>query len=826
MFDYWRWSAPEKLEETARVMRPFFAQAIETHRELMTVAGAERYFRQTGWLELYARPESLAAQDRRLALSREYGIDNVKLTQAETLELEPHLKGSFAGTIWCKGADTVSSPGGVTKAYAEAFTKAGGRFAIGDAMTLEKVKGGYRVQTADGPVTARQVVVALGIWSKALVAKYGYSVPLSAKRGYHRHYKAAGNAFLNRQVCDEDVGYVLCPMEQGIRLTTGVEIALPDAPSTPVQVDRALPLGARPVRSRRAGGGGALDGPAAGDAGFAAGDRAGAAPRGHVVRLRPRPLGLHPGAGHRQGTGDRHAGRAAAAGSWVDTSRSPSRMSFRKHGPPSPPASPCCWSSPGRPSCWSSPTALGQGWRHGLPMAVGVALGDFTAMTLSMLGIGALLAASATVFTVLKWIGAAYLVYLGIKLFRAGGALNAEPRTDAASAAKMTAHAWLVTALNPKSITFFVAFLPQFIDRDADFWTQMAIFEATFLALAFANAFGYALVAARARKALVRQPARHPHLQPRRRHAAGRRRHRRQRLCEPCRSRPQRPCRPSPSCAITARWVAWPLSSAASVTTRAMVVFSGPGALQLQCMGVGRPGGGQAAAAELRADLVGRRPEVARGADGGAADRIDDDDGADTVTGGRDRRGRADAALEVGRGRAGAAADTAEGDGTRRRRGGCLIAEVAIGREAAPGLVAAGEQVEDDGAGNDRHPHGADGETAAVFREPGADPAAGVEPEGRAAGEDHGVDGLHGLVGAQELGVAAARRAAAHIDGADGRLIEDDRGRAGGAGEVGGVADPEAWNVGDVVVGLCAHHGGSRLCDWRKSTLPLGAGHI
>lgn len=143
--------------------------------------------------------------------------------------------------------------------------------------------------------------------------------------------------------------------------------------------------------------------------------------------------------------------------------------------------------------------ALGQGWRTALPMAVGVALGDFTAMTLSMLGIGALLAASATVFTIVKWIGAAYLIYLGIKLFRAGGALDAKPRTDAASAAKMMAHAWIVTALNPKSITFFVAFLPQFLDRNGDFWTQMLIFELTFLTLAFANAFGYALVAARAR---------------------------------------------------------------------------------------------------------------------------------------------------------------------------------------------------------------------------------------------------------------------------------------------------------------------------------------
>ena len=149
--------------------------------------------------------------------------------------------------------------------------------------------------------------------------------------------------------------------------------------------------------------------------------------------------------------------------------------------------------------------ALGQGWRTALPMAIGVALGDFTAMTLSMLGIGALLAASATVFTILKWIGAAYLVYLGIKLFRAGGALQAEPRRTAASPLRMMAHAWLVTALNPKSITFFVAFLPQFIDRHADFRTQMAIFEATFLTLAFINALGYALVASRARE-LVRNP--------------------------------------------------------------------------------------------------------------------------------------------------------------------------------------------------------------------------------------------------------------------------------------------------------------------------------
>jgi threonine/homoserine/homoserine lactone efflux protein len=121
-------------------------------------------------------------------------------------------------------------------------------------------------------------------------------------------------------------------------------------------------------------------------------------------------------------------------------------------------------------------------------------------MTLSMLGLGALLTASSLLFTILKWVGAAYLIWLGIQLWRAGGALNAAPRTDRDPGLRMLAHAWLVTALNPKSLTFFVAFLPQFIDPHADFWSQMLIFETTFVVLAFANAIGYGLIASRARR--------------------------------------------------------------------------------------------------------------------------------------------------------------------------------------------------------------------------------------------------------------------------------------------------------------------------------------
>ncbi|MBN3854394.1 LysE family translocator [Paraburkholderia sp. Ac-20340] len=149
--------------------------------------------------------------------------------------------------------------------------------------------------------------------------------------------------------------------------------------------------------------------------------------------------------------------------------------------------------------------ALGHGRRYALATTAGVALGDFTAMTASMLGLGVILAASATLFSMLKWVGAAYLIYLGIKLWRApvmntDSADISETRTGC-----IFAHAYAVTALNPKSLIFFVAFVPQFIDPHTAAMPQILIFEATFLVLATLNAFGYALLAAAARRA-VRSP--------------------------------------------------------------------------------------------------------------------------------------------------------------------------------------------------------------------------------------------------------------------------------------------------------------------------------
>ena len=148
--------------------------------------------------------------------------------------------------------------------------------------------------------------------------------------------------------------------------------------------------------------------------------------------------------------------------------------------------------------------ALGEGRRAAMTCAGGVVLGDFVAITLSFVGVGALIAASAEAFIVLKWAGALYLIYLGVKMWRA------EPYLDEAEAAHVTSHwtmfsrSFVVTMLNPKSIAFFIAFMPQFMDPAAALLPQATIMTVSFLALAFANAHGYAVLAGTARKQIQR----------------------------------------------------------------------------------------------------------------------------------------------------------------------------------------------------------------------------------------------------------------------------------------------------------------------------------
>jgi len=150
--------------------------------------------------------------------------------------------------------------------------------------------------------------------------------------------------------------------------------------------------------------------------------------------------------------------------------------------------------------------ALSKGRSVAVASAAGVALGDLIAMTASLLGLGALVLASATLFTALKWVGAAYLIYLGIKLVRSAPTSGLQlPATDSITASRVFGHTAAVTALHPKSIAFFIAFVPQFIQPNTPLVPQFAILITTFVTLAALNAFAYALAADRLRR-VIAQP--------------------------------------------------------------------------------------------------------------------------------------------------------------------------------------------------------------------------------------------------------------------------------------------------------------------------------
>jgi len=234
-------SQPARLIETAHVLRPLLARAVAEHDALAAEARAQRHFSRRGWLKLYRTDRLFAAQAAELELAARFGIANVPLDRDGALALEPALRRIFRHAVHWTGAVSVNNPLAVTRAYAARFTALGGLALAGDARSLHRADRAWRVETESGPVDAGDVVIALGPWSLDVLAPLGITPPLAVKRGYHRHFRTNGNAALSRPVLDAQYGYVLAPMEQGIRLTTGVEFAARDAPPTPAQFARVLP---------------------------------------------------------------------------------------------------------------------------------------------------------------------------------------------------------------------------------------------------------------------------------------------------------------------------------------------------------------------------------------------------------------------------------------------------------------------------------------------------------------------------------------------------------------------------------------------------------
>src|ERR1700722_8529642 len=238
---YFLASSPDRALHSAMAVLPLVRRSLIEHEALIAEAKVPDLLRRTGWIKLFRSDATLENAVRDFERAKHYGVAGEVFDSKAIAAREPNLTGELAGAVYLPAPGFVPDPGALAKAYAALFQRKGGRFVVGDARTLEQVAGGWRDAAANGAAIARGVVVALGPWSDLVFRPLGYSIPLGVKRGYHLHLAPRGNAVLHHPVLDSDLGYLLAPMNRGIRLTTGVEFARRDAPSTPIQLERALP---------------------------------------------------------------------------------------------------------------------------------------------------------------------------------------------------------------------------------------------------------------------------------------------------------------------------------------------------------------------------------------------------------------------------------------------------------------------------------------------------------------------------------------------------------------------------------------------------------
>jgi len=243
LWQYWHHSRPARHAEVARRYAKLIEHCVTEHEALIAEAGAQDLIVRGGWMKIF---RSARERDLRFAEAerwrRDFGVEHRQLDARMVQEAEPYLAPVLAGALhWTQPIRTLD-PQELGLAYLRRFEQLGGAFVQGNAATLEESGGGWKLRTAKGPLEALGAVIALGPWADGLTRALGYDLPLAVKRGYHMHYRAAGEAKLNHPILDVERGYFLGPVRRGIRLTTGAEFALRDAIRTPVQLGRAEPI--------------------------------------------------------------------------------------------------------------------------------------------------------------------------------------------------------------------------------------------------------------------------------------------------------------------------------------------------------------------------------------------------------------------------------------------------------------------------------------------------------------------------------------------------------------------------------------------------------
>ena len=238
LLGYFRHSHPTRHAVATQAYSRLIAHALSEHAPLIEASQASDLVSQQGFRFVFRTRQALdLAVARARQLEHTFGVQH-RAEDASALSLaEPGLHAALAGAVHWTQPWAVNNPGQLVQRYARLFEQRGGLIETADALSLQAKGAGWQLAGHHGHLSAEQAVIALGPWSHGLLQQLGYHFPLFVKRGYHQHYQTG--ATLRQPVLDAERGYVLAPMQRGLRLTTGAEFARVDAPPTPVQLGKA-----------------------------------------------------------------------------------------------------------------------------------------------------------------------------------------------------------------------------------------------------------------------------------------------------------------------------------------------------------------------------------------------------------------------------------------------------------------------------------------------------------------------------------------------------------------------------------------------------------
>lgn len=245
MFHFLRLANKKSTLETADALGSLVEHALDEHKALMQRTGNMHRLSERGWLKLFRKGGGLDPDSLEGRLYAANNIATQSLSADEVRELEPSLAPIYKCGYLISDSASVNNPAALLREYVEQFVRDGGTMLERNVMSIsgsnDNRDAKFIIRTENDSLECEKLVVCAGPWSGDVILPLGYRTRLGFERGYHQHFHLADGASLLRSIHDVESGFILGPMQQGARLTTGVELNHRDAASRLDQLHQVLP---------------------------------------------------------------------------------------------------------------------------------------------------------------------------------------------------------------------------------------------------------------------------------------------------------------------------------------------------------------------------------------------------------------------------------------------------------------------------------------------------------------------------------------------------------------------------------------------------------